>query len=305
MKNLSQFVNFSAVARHGSFAQAARELGLAPSSVAKSVARLEKDLGARLFHRTTRSVTLTEEGRLLYDKASLLLEQIEALDLGALRNDDEPAGILRLGTPIGYGERVVLPVLTKLRERHPALDIDLRLSDERVNLVDEGLDAVIRFGELDDSTLIARRIDEQPLVLCASPRYLARHSHIGAVRDLAKHALIAFRMPTTGRERPFEFVENGSTVVFTPDARISISHGEALVEAAVLGAGLAQVPAFFARPRFNEGSLVEVLPHCRPAPLIVNLVTPGSRVRPARLRALIDAITSDIGGSTMLSSHSS
>lgn len=296
MKNLSQFVNFSAVARHGSFAQAARELGLAPSSVAKSVARLEADLGARLFHRTTRSVTLTEEGRLLYEKASRLLEQIEALDLGSLRDDDEPAGILRLGAPVGYGAHVVLPVLARLRERYPSLDIDLRLSDERVNLIDEGLDAVIRFGELDDSTMIARRIDAQPLVLCASPRYLSRHAPIDAVKDLAHHALIAFRMPTTGRERPFEFIENGSKVVFPPDARITISHGEALVEAAVLGAGLAQVPAFFARPRLDEGSLIEVLPHCRPAPLIVNLVTPGSRKRPARLRALIDAITSEVGG---------
>lgn len=291
MKNLTQFVNFSAVARHGSFAQAARELGLAPSSVAKSVARLENELGARLFHRTTRSVTLTEEGRRLYEKAARLLQEIEALDLGSVGGDDEPAGVLRIGAPIGYGGRVVLPALTQLRERYPSLDIDLRLSDERVNLLDDGLDAVVRFGELDDSTLIARQIDQQPLVLCASPRYLARRAPIGAVKDLAQHSLIAFRMPTTGRERPFEFIENGSKVVFTPDARMSISHGESLAEAAALGAGLAQVPAFFARPRFADGTLVEVLPHCRPEPLTVNLITPGSRVRPARVRALIDAIT--------------
>lgn len=297
MKNLGQFVNFAAVARHGSFAEAARELGLAPSSVAKSVARLEKDLGARLFHRTTRTVTLTEEGRLLYDKASRLLEEIEALDLGSLRDDDEPAGLLRIGAPVGYGGRVVLPVLTQLRERYPSLEIDLRLSDEHVNLFDEALDAVVRFGELDDSTLIARRIDEQPLVLCASPRYLARHARIEVVQDLRLHTLIAFRMPMTGRERPFEFVENGCNVVFPPDARIRINHGEALVEAAELGAGLAQVPAFFAGPRIADGSLVEVLPHCRPEPLVVNLLTPGSRVRPARVRVLIDAIAANVGGS--------
>lgn len=290
MKNLSQFVNFAAVARHGSFAQAARELGLAPSSVAKSVARLEKDLGARLFHRTTRAVTLTEEGRTLFAKSARLLEEIEALDLTSV-NDDEPSGVLRIGAPIGYGVRVLLPVLARLRERYPQLRFDLRLSDGRVSLLDEGLDAAIRFGELEDSSLIAQQIDEQALVLCASPAYLTRHSKIRAVKDLAHHSVIAFRMPTSGRERPLEFVEHGEKVALNADATFSISHGEALADAALLGLGLAQMPEFFARSYIADGSLVEVLRSCRPAPLAVNLVLPGSRVRPARVRALIDELT--------------
>jgi LysR family transcriptional regulator, regulator for bpeEF and oprC len=290
MKNLSQFVNFAAVARHGSFAQAARELGLAPSSVAKSVARLEKDLGARLFHRTTRAVTLTEEGRTLFAKSARLLEEIEALDLTSV-NDDAPSGVLRIGAPIGYGVRVMLPVLARLRERHPQLRFDLRLSDGRVSLLDEGLDAAIRFGELEDSSLIAQKIDEQPLVLCASPAYLSRHPKIRAVKDLAHHSLIAFRLPTSGRERPLEFVEQGEKIALNPDAAFSISHGEALADAALLGLGLAQMPEFFARACLADGSLVEVLRLCRPAPLAVNLVLPGSRVRPARVRALIDELT--------------
>ncbi|MFB9124799.1 LysR family transcriptional regulator [Paraburkholderia dipogonis] len=291
MKNLSQFLNFSAVARYGSFAQAARELGLAPSSVAKSVARLEKDLGGRLFHRTTRALTLTEEGRALYAKCELLVAQIDALDLTSLGESDEPAGVLRIGAPIGYGVRIVLPLLARLRERHPALEFDLRLSDGRVSLLDEGLDAVVRFGQLEDSSLIAHKIDEQPLVLCASPAYLSTHQSIRATHDLAHHTVIVFRLPTHGRDRPLEFVEKGKPVTFTPNTPFRISHGEALAEAAVLGIGIAQMPQFYAQPYLAEGALVELLPRCRPTPLAVNLVLPGSRVRAARVRALVEALT--------------
>jgi LysR family transcriptional regulator, regulator for bpeEF and oprC len=291
MKNLSHFIYFSAVARHGSFTLAARELGLAPSSVAKSVARLEKELGARLFHRTTRSVTLTEEGRALHAKSARLLEEIEALGLDSGKDDDEPAGVLRIGAPVGYGVRVLLPILARLRERYPLLEIDLRLSDARVNFLDDGLDAVLRFGALEDSTLIAHKIGEESLVLCASPDYLSGHAKIRNVQDLAHHAVITFRLPTNGRDRPLEFIERGRKVVFTAEPSFRISHGEALAEAAVLGVGLAQMPEFLARPHFIDGTLVEVLERCRPAPLAVNLVLPGSRMRPARVRALIDALT--------------
>lgn len=291
MKNLSQFLNFLAVARHGSFAQAARELGLAPSSVAKSVARLEHHIDARLFQRTTRSMTLTEEGRLLAEKGARVLKAIEALELGSAKAETEPAGVLHIGAPVGYGVRVLLPILTRLQQRYRLLDIDLRLSDARVGLHSEGLDAVIRFGELDDSTLIARKIDEQALVLCASPQYLASRPKISTVHDLANHALIAFRLQTSGRDRHFEFMESGQKIVLTPAARFRISHGEALAEAAALGAGLAQMPEFLAGPYLTSGTLVEVLPDCRPAPLAVNLVLPGSKIRPARVRGLIDVLT--------------
>jgi len=290
MKNLSQFLNFAAVATHGSFAQAARELSLAPSSVAKSVARLEQDLGVRLFHRTTRSVQLTAEGRRLFAKCSRLLDEIEALDLRSVGANDTPSGTLRIGAPIGYGTRVMLPVLANLQQRFPALDIDLRLSDEQVDLVAQRLDAVIRFGALRDSSMIARQVDSQDLLLCASPAYLSAHARIRRVADLSHHTLVAFRMPTTGRDRALEFSERGKPVTVTPSSRFRINHGEALVEAALRGAGLTQTPAFMVRQHLESGALVEVLPQCRPAPLPVNLLVPGGRTRTARIQALIDAL---------------
>ncbi|WP_144144791.1 LysR family transcriptional regulator [Paraburkholderia sp. BCC1884] len=290
MKNLSQFLNFAAVARQGSFASAARELGLAPSSVAKSIARLEQELGVRLFHRTTRSVHMTAEGQALFAKCARLLDEIDALDLNSVSSGDEPAGTIRIGAPIGYGTRVVLPVLSALQRRYPELDIDLRLSDEQVSLVKEGFDAMIRFGTLTDSSMIARQFDSQPLVLCASPAYLAAHPKIRHVADLSEHAIVAFRMPTSGRDRSLEFNDQGRSVTLVPKSRFRISHGEALADAAVQGAGLSQIPEFMARRYLDSGALQELLPQCRPDPLPVNVIVPGSRTKPARIDVLIDAL---------------
>lgn len=294
MKNLTQFINFSAVAKHGSFANAARDLGLAPSSMAKSVARLEEELGAQLFHRTTRSVTLTEEGHRLFAKCSRLLDEIDALDLHSIRESDEPAGMLRIGAPVGYGTRVLLPKLAKLQKRFPALEIDLRLSDERVSLHDEGLDAAIRFGELEDSALVARKIDEQNLILCASPSYLERHLPVRTIEDLAGHHTIAFRLPTNGRDRVLQFVEQAEPVSINTDVRFHISHGEALAHAALLGIGVAQIPEFFAQPFLESGALIELLSSFRPKPLSVSLILPGSRNRPPRVKALVDVLTGSL-----------
>ena len=290
MKNLSQFLNFAAVARHGSFANAARELSLAPSSVAKSIARLEQELGVRLFNRTTRSVHLTAEGQTLFAKCSRLLDEIEALDLRSVSNAAEPSGTIRIGAPIGYGTRVVVPVLAALQRRYPALEIDLRLSDEQVNLVKEGLDAVIRFGTLSDSSMIARQFDLQPLILCASPAYLATNPRIRNVNDLSNHTFVVFRMPTGGRDRPLEFIEGGRSVTISPNSRFRISHGEALVNAAARGAGMVQMPEFMARPLLDSGALQEVLHQFRPKPLPVNVIVPGSRAAPVRVKALVEAL---------------
>lgn len=290
MKNFTQLLNFSAVGRHGSFSRAARELGLSPSSLTKSVARLEHELGTRLFNRTTRSVSLTEEGHALYLKSLRLLEEIEALDLTTIRDSDEPAGVLRIGAPVSYGVHVLLPELKRLRDRYPRVEIDLRLSEARVSVQEEGLDAVIRLGILEDSALTAQRIGEQPMILCASPDYLASRPRIRSVSDLEHHALIAFRLPTDGRDRPFRFSDCGRQIEFRPDAPIRIDQGEGLVHAAKLGAGIAQVPQYLLRSAIADGSLVEVLREHRPSPLAVNLVLPGSRIRTARVRVFIDAL---------------
>jgi LysR family transcriptional regulator, regulator for bpeEF and oprC len=290
MKNLKQFLSFAAVARNSSFAAAARELGLAPSSVAKSVARLESDLGVRLFHRTTRAVRLTAEGDALFAKCARVLEEIELLELSATHSAEAPAGTLRVGAPIGYGTRRIVPVLNRLLAAYPALNVDMRLTDERVNPITEGLDAVVRIGSLDDSGLVARRFDQQHLVLCASPAYIKIHGALRAIEEVEQRSVIVFRMPTSGRERPLEFVDAAEKIQVRPQSRFALSHGDAMVEAVLQGAGIAQVPEHMVAHHITQGALVEELPGCRPAPLPVSVLTPGARMMPPRVRSFIDAL---------------
>lgn len=292
MHGLQQYVAFAETARHGSFAAAARTLGTVPSTLAKAVARLEAELGVRLFHRTTRQVTLTADGERLYAQCLRLLAEVEALKAQASGTRLEPAGTLRVDLPIFYGKHVVMPVLVRLVHRYPALRLDVRLQDGYVDLVHEGIDLAVRVGHLEDSSLVARPMDEQQLVLCASPPYLAAHGTPADVAALASHRAIAFRMPTSGRHRPWQFLEGGVAVEMAPPNVVArVNDGEGMVEAARLGLGLCQVPDYMAAAPLARGELVELLAERRPAPMPISVVHAGGRLLPARVRVTLEALT--------------
>jgi DNA-binding transcriptional LysR family regulator len=175
MQGLQQFLAFAQTARRGSFAAAARDLGGSPSTLAKSVARLETGLGVKLFHRTTRQVTLTADGERLFHRCERVLAEFEDLKADASGVRAAPSGTLRLDVPVFYGRRFVLPILAKLQCEHPALVFEVRLRDGFADLVKDGIDLAVRAGALSDSSLVARRIDSQGLVLVASPAYLRAH----------------------------------------------------------------------------------------------------------------------------------
>jgi DNA-binding transcriptional LysR family regulator len=290
MHGLQQLIAFAETARHGSFAAAARHAGGAPSTLAKSVARLEAGLGVKLFHRTTRQVSLTPDGERLFQRCQRVLEEVETLHAEAAGARAEPTGTLRVDLPITYGKRVVLPVLAELLRRHPALSLELRLQDAHADLVADRVDLAVRIGALRDSSLVARRIDRHAIVLCASPAYLAEHGTPRRIEDLAGHAALTFRMPATGRDRPWQLRQRGAPVELHPQPRVRASEGEGLVRAAALGLGIAQVPDYMAADELASGALVEVLPACRPEPLPVSVVVPSGRLMPARVRAAVDAL---------------
>ncbi|MBL8384856.1 MAG: LysR family transcriptional regulator [Burkholderiales bacterium] len=290
MAGVASFLAFAETVKRGSFAAAARELGLSPSAVAKGVARLEADLGLRLLHRTTRQVRLTGEGSALYQRCARIVEDIDALREEAEGSRGAPRGQLRVNMPLTYGRRVVLPRLVALQARHPELTLELSFSDRQVDLIREGLDAVVRIGRLADSSLVARRIGTQQLQILASPDYLRRH---GAPRDpeaLSGHRCIVFRLPTTGRVRAWELRQGRRAITLTPPAPVVVDDGEALVAAARMGAGLVQAPDNLAHDAVAAGALVEVLAGFRPAPMPISLVYPAARHVTPRLRALIDAL---------------
>lgn len=292
MPGLQQYIAFAETAKHGGFAAAARELGMAPSTLAKAVSRLEETLGVRLFHRTTRLVTLTPDGERLFERCQRVLAEIEDLQAEASGTRAAVSGTLRVDLPVFYGRRFVMPLLAGLQHRHPGLRLDIRLTDVVVDLVRDGIDLAVRIGALRDSTLVARRVDRQGLVLCASPAYLAARGVPRRLDDLAApaHAAIVFRLPTSGRDRPWQFRQQGRPAELTPPAAVRVSETEGLLEALRLGMGLCQVPDHLVADDLVRGTLQEVLPGLRPEPLPIHIVHPGGRLLPARVKVAIAAL---------------
>ncbi len=288
--SLQQIAAFAETAKHGSFATAARETGQAPSTLAKAVARLEAQLGVKLFHRTTRQVSLTPDGERLFQRCRRLLAEVDELQSEAAGVRESPTGTLRVDLPIVLGKRLVLPVLADLARRHPGLALDLRLHDAYADLVKEGIDVAVRVGELKDSSLVARRLGSQAMVLVASPAYLQARGTPRRLDQLAGHDALVFRMPSTGKDRSWVFRRRGQPVELQPASRIRVSDGEGLVQAALLGMGVAQLPDYFVREEIARGDLVALLPNLAPAPLPISIVYPGARLVPLRVRVLIDAL---------------
>ncbi len=297
MPGVELIVSFASAARHASFAGAARELGLTPSAVAKNVARLEAQLRLRLFHRTTRQVTLSQDGEDIYARCRRILEDVESLEAAATEARSGMRGTLRIDMPTTYGRQVVLPVLTELVARNPELGIDARFSDHVVDIVKEGLDAAVRIGPLADSSLVGREFDRQLLATYASPAYLARHGAPDSPDDLVKHTCLLFRMPSNGRERPWQFRSGKRNVSLMPEGAMRLGDGEALIDAAVAGLGLVQTPTYIAGQAVKGRRLVEVLQKYRPPSLPISLVYPSRRHVPPRVRALADALVERMRGS--------
>ena len=292
MQGLQQFLAFAQTARRGSFAAAARDLAASPSTLAKSVARLEATLGVKLFHRTTRQVRLTADGERLFHRCERVLAEVDDLRADAAGTRAAASGTLRVDLPIVYGRRFVMPLLARLLRDHPALTLEVRLQDSFADLVRDGVDLAVRMGELRDSTLVARRIDWQQLVMVASPQYLEAHGTPRRIQELAAHRAVAFRMPSSGRSRPWQLRQGRRTIEMQPAQSVQVSDTEALGVAAVLGMGLAQLPDYVVREPLARGQLVAVLPACQPAPMPISAIVPSGRLLPPRVRVLLDALES-------------
>ena len=255
------------------------------------MARLEAALGVKLFHRTTRLVRLTPDGERLYQRCQRVLSEVEDLQAEASGTRAQVGGTLRVDLPVYYGKRFVLPLLAGLLRQHPALRLDVRLTDQQVDLVREGVDLAVRIGPLRDSTLVARRVDQQHLVLCASPAYLAARGTPRRVEDLAGHTAIVFRLPSSGRDRPWQLRQRGKPLELAPAPQVRLNETEGLVEALRLGLGVCQLPDMLVEDELRRGDLVELLPSCRPEPMPIHLVVPSGRLVPARVRAALDTLS--------------
>ena len=285
-ENLQTFV---AAVRAGSFAGAARQLGLSPAMVGRRIQALEERYGARLIERTTRTQRLTALGESFYAQAEAVLDATAELDELTKAAPGRLEGRVRLTGPATLGTHRLAAIVAKFCEAHPAVTVEMSLSDRRADIITEGYDFAVRVGELQMSSMIARPVGTYRLLVCASPDYLAEHPAPNHPAELAQHrCLINLNMVPRGR---WPFVSpGGETVVAEIEGQLQIDNGEAQKAAALAGAGMVYLPVDLAREDLAAGRLVQVLPDWGTLSLPINIVYPSRRLVPRRVTALMDAI---------------
>ena len=277
---------FSAIAESGSLSAAARRLGLAPMTVSRRLATLEGELGVRLFHRTTRSVSLTTEGETFLPFATKLLEASEGARVSLKSNAGAASGVLKVTAPTVFGQAVIMPLIPALLEEHPALRVDLTLSDSIVDIVGLGIDVAVRISTLRDSTLIARPLAPNPRVLCASPMYLERHGIPATMDALLSHRRIALHgMPF------WPFMRDGETVSMRVEGAFSANSVEAVRTASRQGLGVAMLTYWDIRDDLAAGSLCLVeLEDVDPQQLFITAILPTRQHVPHRVGVFLQRL---------------
>ena len=286
---------FGKVTATGSLSAAGRALGLSQTMVTKHIAALETRLGVKLFHRTTRRLSLTEEGRRYLEASERILADMEAADAAVTADRFEPRGVLRLNAPVAFGVRQIAPLLLEFAQRYPGVDVELGLNDRTVDLAEEGWDLVIRIGTLGDSSLIARRLARCSTLVCAAPSYLAKHGTPHSVASLAGHNCLGYTLSRLAGAGRWTFGANADVAVDV-SGNLRSNNGEALRAAAIAGQGLIYQPTFFVADDLRAGTLVAVtLDH----PTIelggVYAVYLPDRNPPAKVRAFIDLAVERFG----------
>lgn len=280
---------FVRIADAGSFAKAADSLNLPRSSVSKLLQDLEQHLRTKLVERNTRGLTVTPEGEAYRDQAVKLLADVEEMDLSAASQRSSPRGRLRVDVGSSIANMVIIPALPDFRARYPDIELLLGVSDRPVDLIEDGIDCVIRGGELADTSLIARRLCTLHSVTCATPDYLATHGVPEHPQELeAKHAAIGYLFPQSGKSLPMRFAKGAETYEINPRLAVSVSESTAFTTALLAGLGIGQTFGFNARPHLADGQLVAVLEDWEQPTLPIHLVYPATRHPRARLRAFAD-----------------
>lgn len=286
MDRIAGMEAFAAVVETGGFQSAARQLGVSRALVSKRVAGLERDLGVQLLHRTTRRLSVTGPGSDFYESCRRILGEFELASAQLAQSQQQPRGTLKINAPMSFGQRQLAPALLEFQRRHPAIDIQLSLTDRFVNVVDEGYDLVLRIGALPDSSLIARHLCPVRRVLCAAPAYLDRAGTPSRVDELTSHRLLHYGWLATGARWHLTGPEGVSVVDVAHS--FCVNNGDVLNAAAVAGAGIVLLPTFVCGPDLRSGTLVRVLPRHEARLVSLHAVWPASRLLPARLRACVD-----------------
>ncbi|MGO4170779.1 LysR family transcriptional regulator [Bosea sp. TAF32] len=284
---------FARVVELGGFSPAARALRMTPSAVSKLVARLEARLGVRLIVRSTRKFMLTEEGTTFHERTLRVLAELDEAER-AVAACQIPRGRLRVNANVAVGWHFLLPLAPRFMAAHPGVQLDITITDQVIDLVDERADVAIRVGPMRPSQLIARKLGESPTVIVGAPSYLARHSAPSSPADLAAHDLITFNFARLRDEWPFRI--DGKRVYLPMHGKVLIGDGESARRLAVAGQGLTRLALFHVAADIDSGALVPVLQEFNPGDVEeINAVYVGHGGRlPARVRAFIDFLVAEI-----------
>jgi DNA-binding transcriptional LysR family regulator len=290
---LSTIALFCKAAELGSFTQAAQALGITPAAVSRGVGRLEERLRSKLFRRTTRSMQLTDDGRLYFEQCRAALAQIDDAELAITGQQREPRGLLRISVPSTYAHYRLLPRLPAFRAKYPQIELEINISNRNIDFVEEGYDIAIRLGEPPDSRLVARKLEDARVGVYASPAYLKR---CGEPRDLddlqsESHTLLPFILPSTGRVMPWLFLREGQTWELLPKSSVRVSE-DPMGNIGLAREGLGLVQTFEWIAQAHASQLTQVLHSWAGRSKPFYILYPQNKQLSARVRVLVDELLS-------------
>jgi DNA-binding transcriptional LysR family regulator len=294
MDNLADIAVFVKVVEAGSFTAAAEALGSSQPVVSKSITRLEERLGARLLNRTTRRLSLTEAGAELYRRSSHALAAIGEAELEVASLQTEPRGTLKINVPVSFAILHLAPALKEFLDRFPGVNLEMSTDDRQVDVVEEGYDAVIRIGRLQDSTLVARRIAPCRVVICAAPSYLKEHGEPQQPEDLLSHNCLLYTLGSSPRTWRLKGPDGGE-LMMPVNGNLAGNNGLAERAAAVAGLGLSYLPTFYVADDLRAGRLMSVMRGSVTQDFSINVLYPERRNLSPKLRAFIDFLAAKFG----------
>jgi DNA-binding transcriptional LysR family regulator len=294
MDTLDGMKTIVAAVETGSFTAASERLGISKALVSKYVGEVESNLGVRLFNRSTRRLALTEAGRSYYNGAIPLLEEFTALVDKVTGEQSTPRGLLRVSVPVTFGEMKLSPLIPRFLERHPDMKVDLQMADRMIDMLEEGIDVVIRIGGVDDSSLVAKHIKTLPLILCASPGYLDQYTRPTSAECISKHNCIIDSNFRIGNQWPI-VSPDGQTTSIEVNSRVAANSPRAVKEIAIAGGGIGMIPRFIVEQELDEGVLTEVLPGFSTLEFGLFAIYPHRRYLSRKVRCFIDFLVEEFG----------
>jgi LysR family transcriptional regulator, regulator for bpeEF and oprC len=286
---------FTRVVESRSFVKAGESLQLATPQVSRTVQALETQLGARLLNRTTRSISLTEDGEAYYERCIRVLAEVEEMESELTHAKLNPTGTVKVNLPSLIAKTAVIPALPEFFSIYPDIQVQMGLSDRQVDIVEEGVDCVIRTGELEDSGLVARRIGNLPRVTCAAPSYLAKYGEPKTLEDLRDHVAVNYVSSNTGRVRGWDFLVNGKVETLDVRSMVAVNEVDAYVTCGLHGLGIVKGALYPLAAYIKTGALREILKDYPSPPRPISIMYPRNRHLPRKVRVFTDWIADLFG----------